>query len=173
MDATRTLVAQHRVIEALFVEVASEGRRRARSSLVSRLAEEIIAHLAAEEAVFYPAVRRAFKDLPGAGGLGGDEHRFLRIELRTVLKTSVGHPSFGERITALQTLFAEHVRGQEAEVFPRVVRLVSEAKRVALGAEILASRPHVWMVTTEGKTPIHAVGDWPLRSRVSVLLGAG
>ncbi|MGA7124007.1 MAG: hemerythrin domain-containing protein, partial [Polyangiaceae bacterium] len=67
MDATLTLVEQHRVIEGLFDEVAREGRRRARSSLVSSLAEELIAHLAAEETVFYPAVRRVLDELPAAG----------------------------------------------------------------------------------------------------------
>ena len=172
MDATLALVAQHRVIEGLFDEVAYEARRRARSCLVSRLAEELIAHLAAEEAVFYPAVRRVLEASPDAGGPDRDEHFFLRTELRSVLKTTVGDPSFDERIAALRALFAEHVRSEEAELFPRVVRAVSEAQRHALGAEILASRPHVWIVTTEGKTAIDASGEWALRSRVSLLLGA-
>ncbi len=173
MDATLALVEQHRVIEGLFDEVAREGRRRARSSLISRLAEELIAHLAAEETVFYPAVRRVLEEVPEAGPLGGDEHLLLRIELRTVLKTSVSDRSFEGRIAALRTLFAEHVRREEVDLFPRVSRGVSDAQRDVLGEEILASRPHVWIVTAEGKTPRPAVGDWRLRSRVSVLLGAG
>jgi hemerythrin superfamily protein len=170
MDATLALVAQHRAIEALFQEVAHERRRRARSSLVSRLAEELIAHLAAEEAVFYPAVRRALDRLPDDHDRGCDEHLLLRIELRGVLKTSAGDPSFGERIATLRALFADHVHDEETDLFPRVMRAVPEAEREALGAEILASRPHVWIVTTEGKTPVQGAGDWALRSRVSVLL---
>lgn len=173
MDATLTLVEQHRVIEGLFDEVAREGRRRARSSLVSSLAEELIAHLAAEETVFYPAVRRVLDELPAAGAVGGDEHLLLRIELRTLLKTSVGDWSFDERIAALRTLFAEHVRREEVNLFPRVSRGVSAAQRDVLGEEILASRPHVWIVTTEGEKPRDAANDWRLRSRVSVVLGAG
>ncbi len=170
MDATLALVAQHRVIEQLFDEIAYAARRRARSSFVSRLAEELIAHLAAEEAVFYPAVRCVLDELPDEGGRGGDEHLFLRAELRNVLKTNVGDPSFRERIAVLRALFGEHVRSEEADLFPRVVRAVSQAERDALGAEILASRPHVWIVTTEGKMPVDAGGE--LRSRLTLLLSA-
>ncbi len=173
MDATLALVAQHRAIEGLFDEVAGEGRRRARSSLVSRLAEELIAHLAAEEAVFYPSVRPFLEGLLDPSDLGRDEHLLLRTGLRTVLKTSAGDRAFGERIAALQVLFAEHVRREEGVFFPRVVRALSEAQRDVLGEEILASRPHVWIVTTEGKAPLYAERQWPLRSRVSVLLSAG
>ncbi|MGA7119666.1 MAG: hypothetical protein WBY94_06180, partial [Polyangiaceae bacterium] len=102
-----------------------------------------------------------------------DEHLLLRIELRTLLKTSVGDRSFDERIAALRTLFAEHVRREEVDLFPRVSRGVSAAQRDVLGEEILASRPHVWIVTTEGEKPRDAANDWRLRSRVSVVLGAG
>jgi hemerythrin superfamily protein len=172
MDATLALVAQHRAIETLFEETARESRRRARSCLVSRLAEELIAHLAAEETVFYPAVRRLLDQSPHAEGRACGEHGLLRAALRAVLESSVGASSFGERIAALRGLFEQHVRDEEADLFPRVVRAVTEDQRDALGSEILSSRPHVWIVTTEGKMPLNAGGEWGPRSGVSVLLSA-
>ena len=46
MKATRILIAQHRAIEALFEELARETRRTSRARAASRLAEELIAHMA-------------------------------------------------------------------------------------------------------------------------------
>ena len=166
MDATRALAVQHRTIEALFEDVAHKTRRRGRTTAVSRLAEELIAHLAAEETVFYPAVRRALDEDDEASDQVRDEHLAMRTELRRVLATNVADASFVERIDALRGYFAQHVRGEEAELFPRVVRVVSEAGREILGAEILASRPPVWIVTAEGRTPVRKDEDWARRSRV-------
>jgi hemerythrin superfamily protein len=166
MDATRALAVQHRTIEALFDDVAHETRRRGRASAVSRLTEELVAHLTAEENVFYPAVRRAFDEEDETSDRVRDEHLALRIELRRVLETSVGAASFAERIGTLRGCFAKHVRDEEAELFPRVVRAVSEAAREILGAEILASRPPIWIVTTEGGAHAPAGEDWGARRRV-------
>lgn len=166
MDAIRALIAQHRAIEALFDDVARETRRRARASAVSRLAEELIAHLAAEEAVFYPAIRPALDERGDAPSPGNGEHLLLRIELRRVLGTNVGAATFEERMGALRALFAQHVKDEEAEIFPRVLRAVPEAQRAALGADILASRPPVWIVTTENHGLEGSSGDWALRSQI-------
>jgi hemerythrin superfamily protein len=170
MDATCALVAQHRVIEALFEDVAHRTRRRARAGAVSRLAEELIAHLAAEETIFYPAVRDALDEAADTSERGRDEHLLLRIELRRILETTVGKPSFGERIEALRALFAEHVYAEETDLFPRVVSAVSEAQRELLGAEILASRPPVWIVTTEARARVRSGSEWAMRSRVCLVV---
>jgi hemerythrin superfamily protein len=167
MDAIRVLVAQHRAIDALFDEVERETRRRARASAISRLAEELIAHMAAEEAVFYPAARRILDAAEGSARCR-DEHLMLRIELRRVLETGVAEPSFVARIEALRALFEEHVSEEEAELFPRVERSVPKAELEVWGAEILASRPKVWIVTTEARTPMPSTQPWALRSRVSL-----
>jgi hemerythrin superfamily protein len=177
MDAILALVDQHRAIESLFDEMARETRRRVRDSLVSRLAEELIAHLIAEEAVFDPASRDAggsgrpawSKAGPtaDAGDPRRDGHLLLRIGLRRVLERRAGDASFDERIETLRLLFEEHAFDQEAVVFPRLMGGVSEAEREALGAEILASRPPVWVVTTEGRERVHsASAEWSARSQV-------
>jgi hemerythrin superfamily protein len=168
MDAIRVLVAQHRAIEALFEEVEHEKRRRARASATSRLAEELIAHMAAEEAVFYPAARRVLDAGAEGSARDRDEHLLLRMELRRMLETGVAEASFAERIEALRALFEQHVREEEAELFPRVVGAVAAAQREMWGAEILASRPKVWVVTTEGHPPMQSSGQWASRSHVSL-----
>ncbi|MBV9949510.1 MAG: hemerythrin domain-containing protein [Myxococcales bacterium] len=167
MNATRVLVAQHRAIEALFDEVELETRRRPRASAVSRLAEELIAHMAAEEAVFYPAVAQALGPAP-EGDPSGDEHLLLRVELRRVLETSVSDRTFRERVQVLRELFERHVADEERKLFPRVAASLPDTQLELLGAEILASRPPVWIVSTEGRALVDAGGRWALRSSVSL-----
>lgn len=67
MKATSILIAQHRAIEELFQALARETRRQALARTASRLAEELIAHMAGEEAIFYPAVRRVLGEDIGPG----------------------------------------------------------------------------------------------------------
>jgi hypothetical protein len=142
MNAIRVLVSQHRAIEALFEELACETRRNARVRAASRLAEDMIAHLAGKEAVFYPAARRAL-------GVKIEENVMLRTQLRRVLATSVHDAAFRPRSEALRLIFEHHVESDETDLFPRVERALGVAELEALGAGLEASRPPVWMVMTE------------------------
>jgi iron-sulfur cluster repair protein YtfE (RIC family) len=168
MSATRVLVGQHRAIAALFADVVREARRHGRARAVAHLAEELIAHMAAEEAVFYPTVRRAL----GADGAIArrlrDEHLELRVQLRRVLETDVGHPSFRDRFHELRALFGQHVRAEEMHLFPSVEAAMGRAELEVLGAQVLASRPAVWIVTAESRPPATPAESWPVRSRVSL-----
>jgi hypothetical protein len=176
MKATRILIAQHRAIEALFEELARETRRTSRARAASRLAEELIAHMAGEEAIFYPAVRRVLgsslrawdtplvapsdreRTLDGTGVEGSpvDTHFMLRVQLRRVLATRVQDPAFEPRSEALRLLFAHHVEAEETSIFPRVEAEVADSHLETLGADVLGSRPPIWVVTTEGRALIHS-----------------
>lgn len=150
MNATRVLVAQHQAIAALFDDIAHETRRHAKARAVSRVAEELIAHMAGEEAVFYPAARRILGEDAEIAARACEEHVALRVELRRVLATSVSDASFEERLAALRSLFERHVAEEERGLFPRVERALAADALEQLGAEVLASRPPIWIVTTEG-----------------------
>jgi hypothetical protein len=181
MKATRILIAQHRAIEALFEELARETRRTSRARAASRLAEELIAHMAGEEAIFYPAVRRVLgsslrawdtplaapsdagpsdreRTLDGTGVDGSpvDTHFMLRVQLRRVLATRVQDPAFEPRSEALRLLFAHHVEAEETSIFPRVEAEVADSQLETLGTDVLGSRPPIWVVTTEGRALIHS-----------------
>jgi len=165
MKATCILIAQHRAIEALFEELARETRRTARARAASRLAEELIAHMAGEEAIFYPAVWRVLgRDLRSwesrpstpSDGTPADEpavdpHFMLRVQLRRVLATRVQEPAFEPRCEALRLLFAQHVEAEETALFPRVEAALADSQLETLGADVLESRPPIWVVTTEAR----------------------
>ena len=166
MNATHLLMAQHRAIEALFDDVAHETRRPQRARAASRLTEELIAHMAAEEMIFYPAARAVLARTRGPGDVGGrvpDEHFMLRVQLRRVLATSLHTPAFTPRFEALRTLFSHHVQAEETEIFPRVEATVSASRLESLGAEVEGSRPPIWIVTTETHTAMLPTRDRVMR----------
>lgn len=170
MNATRVLAAQHQAIEALFDEIGHEVRRNVRTRLAARIAEELIAHMAAEEAVFYPAARRALPDDGDADAVAhlADEHVTLRVQLRRVLAASVDEPAFEEHLVSLRMLFERHVREEERTIFPAVERALGAGELELLGAEVLASRPPVWIVTTDRHAPERQGAGLRLGSRVSL-----
>jgi hypothetical protein len=162
MNATRILVAQHRAIAALFDDVAHE-RGRARARAVSRLAEELIAHMSAEQSVFYPPVLRAIARRPGQPVATGDVHLPMRVQLRRVLECKIGHPSLDENVSALRALFDQHVADEEGGLFPAAEVALDAGDLELLGGEVLASRPPVWIVTTEGRQLVQSTDGWSLR----------
>jgi hemerythrin superfamily protein len=163
MNATRLLTAQHRAIETLFEDVAGETRRGVRARAASRLTEELIAHMAAEETLFYPAARGALGQGMRAGGeRAPDRHFMLRAQLRRVLQTGIHTPAFKPRFEALRTLFAHHVDDEENDVFPQVDAALTASVLAELGHAIEAARPRVWIVTPEANAsmfPMHAAWE--------------
>jgi len=143
MTVTRVLAEQHRVIAHLFGALSCEADDRGRERLFSRLAEELIAHMAVVAAVFLPAVEQLLGEQPP------DVHAAVRLELRRLLETDLADPSFALRVEAARMRFEEHVREEEGVLFPWLERTASPEQLDALAAVLSKSRPPVWIVTTE------------------------
>jgi hemerythrin superfamily protein len=167
MTAPQILIAQHRAIEALFAELADETRAGLRARLSARLAEEMIAHMAGEEAVFYPAARQALRGQRVSLD-ARDQKLTLRLQLRRFLETNESDESFASRLATLREVFDRHVLTQERELFPRVEAILGTAEVEALGLEVLASRPPVWIVMSEGQARFASSGSRTARARVSL-----
>ncbi|MGH7271131.1 MAG: hemerythrin domain-containing protein [Polyangiaceae bacterium] len=168
MNAPGILIGQHRAIRDLFQEITAEAIGHVRGRLASWLAEEIIAHMAGEEAFLYPAARRA---LPGErSALEGarDRDLALRLQLRRFLGTSFDDPTFNTRLEILREVFDEHVQYEETELFPRLDTAMGTEALESLGVQALASRPPIWIVTTEGQPLARPRDTGARRVRVSL-----
>jgi hemerythrin superfamily protein len=175
MNASRALVAQHRVIGALFDEVDRGPRRSQRVRALSRLAEELVVHIAAEEGVFYPVARSLARREPGfPPGVArpGKQHVRVRMLLRRVLELRVGDVMFAHALSELRAAFARHVWAQESTLFPLVEGALGEDQRNALDSEVLAARPAVWLVTTEGGAFDSSLEEWGVRNTISLPMPA-
>jgi len=145
MTVTRILAEQHRAIAHLFAALSCQMDRDGRERLSSRLAEELIAHMAVEAAVFLPAVERYLGEQPP------DLHAAVRLDLRRLLETDPGDPSFALHVQAARMRFDEHVCEEEGVLFPWLERSVPPAELDTLAALLSKSRPPVWIVMTEGR----------------------
>jgi iron-sulfur cluster repair protein YtfE (RIC family) len=136
--ATRVLVGQHRSIKALLEEVANKPPRAALLRLVATVGEELMAHLSAEEAIFYPA---ANKELLGANAEPvRQDHFLLRLRLRAVLQASASGAPIDGPVAALRRVFSHHVSVEEGQVFPRLETAIGAERLAAIGS-LLADRP--------------------------------
>lgn len=145
MSVTRVLTHQHRAIARLFFALARAEDRDEREQLSSRLAEELIAHMAVEAGVFRPAVEELL------GEQAWDVHVAVRVELRRLLETDPADPAFPQRVESARMRFEEHVREEEESLFPRLERSMTPEQLGALAAQVAKSRPPVWIVAPEGR----------------------
>jgi hemerythrin-like domain-containing protein len=136
--ATAVLARQHRSIDELLEMLVAPPSRGAANRLAAEAGEQIMAHLATEEAVFYPAAQSVLGGRDAERGR--HDHLLVRLRLRNVLNASSTGGSLHESATALRRAFLRHVRLEELEVFPYVERALGPEKLRALG-EKLGARP--------------------------------
>lgn len=112
---------------------ASDPRERA--ALAAEAGDQLAVHVAAEEDVFYPALRAGYS----YGELAEfvDDHAALKSLLAELIGLAADDPSFEARLRALRTHVEHHHAEEEARVFPAVRRGVGTEHREALGRDIL------------------------------------
>lgn len=126
--ATDLLVHHHRKVEKLF-ERLQEPKVEFDATL-RELADDLSAHIAIEEKLFYPAVRTLNVDIVLEGL---EEHAMGRFELKRLLGTMATDASLKVRIKALKELMTNHHQEEEKDLFPKVRKSMSEAAQVKLG----------------------------------------
>jgi hemerythrin-like domain-containing protein len=131
MKATALLKQQHREVESIF-ETLEKGADDA-ASQVLELANNLAAHMAIEQNLFYPAVR----DIDGKMVAESyEEHAIAELALKRLLSTAGDDPSFAAKVTALKELIEHHVEEEEEELFPNVEDSMDAEQLEALGGEM-------------------------------------
>jgi hypothetical protein len=131
MKATQLLAKQHRKVEATFEMIESAGGDPA--ELVRALADDLAAHMAIEQQLFYPTVREIEAQLVDASY---EEHAVAELELKRLLKTSPGDPQFRARVAVLKELIVGHVEREEKSLFHAVENALSVPQLEQLGARL-------------------------------------
>ena len=129
MNATRLLEQQHREVEALFAKLEMGGKD-ARAT-AKELAQNLLAHMVIEQAIFYPDVNEADED-----GVheAYEEHHIARTQINRLLATEADDETFKAKVIALKELIEHHVKEEEKELFPKVRKKIPEERLTTLGA---------------------------------------
>ncbi len=114
MKATTLLKKQHRVVEGLFKKLGGSAPKK---ELLRELANNLAAHMAIEQEIFYPAIKEIDEDMVLESF---EEHALAEIALKRLLATNPKDDSFEARVTATKELIAHHVDEEEEDLFPKV-----------------------------------------------------
>lgn len=137
-DAIELLSADHdetRRDFELYAQLVDDGADAGeRAELASDLCLKLMAHMAAEEAIFYPALRSAI----GAEDLLDEatvEHASARDLIEQILSMGPDEPLYDARMKVLSESIEHHVREEEGELFPQA-RQARGLDLVRLGEQI-------------------------------------
>lgn len=137
-DALELLIEQHDTIDQMIAQLIDTQVSYERKALLFRtLADTIAAHVAAEETIFYPAVRAKGADRLIEESV--DDHAAIRRELAELVLSELDDPRFTAKLQILQVQLEHHARDhEEALLFPRVRKLMSSEELAELGAQMSA-----------------------------------
>jgi hemerythrin superfamily protein len=172
--ATDLLISQHRLVEKLLDRVESANGSTA--SLLGQIADNLAAHIAIEEQLFYPAVRKLDNDIILEGL---EEHAMGRFALKRLLATRAKDASLKARLKALQELMVNHHKEEENDLFPKVNRSMSNDALRALGTKMKAlfdaemKRGHEAVLATFDDVPGRAARSTPAKKRTPARAAAG
>jgi hemerythrin superfamily protein len=135
MKATTLLERQHRHVETIFEKLDAAANHKNRKALVEALANELAAHMAIEQDLFYPRVRVVSDELVGESF---EAHAIAEFALKRLLATEPDDPAFLARVATLEDLVDHHVDEEEGELFPAVEKKFDEEELEEMGRQMKA-----------------------------------
>jgi hemerythrin superfamily protein len=130
-DALELIKSDHREVDALFAKALDEGTPAAqRRAAIAKVVQALTVHAEMEEAIFYPALRKAGgKDERDSVLEAAEEHGVVKDLIAKIEQSRGRDETLTAKVTVLQELVHHHVQEEEGTIF-------GEARR-ALGAERL------------------------------------
>ncbi|UQA61473.1 hemerythrin domain-containing protein [Polyangium aurulentum] len=125
MKATDLLKNQHREVEELFRQLEGAEDESARTALRLELANNLAAHAAIEEEIFYPATMEALES-NGRIREGLEEHALAEFALYRLMQVSPMDETFSAKVSALKELVKHHVEEEESEILPQAESAMGE-----------------------------------------------
>ena len=135
MKATTLLTRQHRKVEAIFKKL--ENGRVDPMPLLEELSNDLAAHMAIEQEIFYPAVKAVDEDLVLEAF---EEHSLAELALKRLLATGPEDTSFKARVVATKELIEHHVKEEEGPIFKLGKTVFSKEEAVEIGERFLAAK---------------------------------
>jgi hemerythrin-like domain-containing protein len=148
MKATTLLEQQHKRVKLIFKKL--ENGRAEAGPLLTELANDLVAHMAIEHEIFYPAVEALDRDLISEAF---EEHALGEIALKRLLSTDPEDENFKARVVAAKELIEHHVKEEEEELFPKVEKKLGDERLEELGKQMKARFNEVREAGYEASVP--------------------
>ena len=135
INVIELLKADHALVNQLFEQAEATSDTRELQQIFSHIYKELTLHTAAEENVFYPAVRN-HADTSGLVAESYEDHAEAK---QIMLDISVLKPepvAYKAKLEQLKAAITHHVTEEEGELFPKVERHMDTAALVTLAKEV-------------------------------------
>lgn len=175
MNAVELLETDHRKVRALFKQLEQTEEDDRKVALAQQICRELSLHAECEEAIFYPAARKALgaesDDMLDEAAV---EHRTLKTLMAEIDGTSPADPFFDANLTVLKEYVEHHVKEEEREMFPLVAggKLDLDALGVRLAEkkaqlQARAGEPRAPRAGTKARVHLPAIGKSVARSKTA------
>jgi hemerythrin superfamily protein len=134
MNAIELLESQHREVEEIFESIQKTKKASAKEDLFVELADKLAIHAAIEEHVFYPSVKAKRTEDILLESL--EEHLAIKRVLADLMQIDGEDETFDAKIKVLKEEVEHHVGEEERELFPKVLKLMSEDELEAIGEQM-------------------------------------
>nr|AYM53196.1 cation-binding protein [Melittangium boletus] len=140
MDAITLLKQQHREVEDLFEKfekACDSGRDDAvLMELFARIADNLAAHCAIEEKIFYPSVY--VDDTADKLREAVEEHLSAKRVIADLLDMQPSDERFKAKMSVLKEEILHHVEEEESSLFKRVRKMLTRSELTVLGEQLQA-----------------------------------
>ena len=136
-DTLALLKLHHALVEDLFDKFEKAKTEKQKATLAEQICTELTIHAQIEEEIFYPAVREAIgeDDLMDEADI---EHAGAKDLIAQIEASAPGEDHFDAKVTVLSEYIKHHVKEEESEMFPKVLKSDLDLKE--LGAEMGARK---------------------------------
>ena len=122
MDAIGMLTADHKKVQKAFKDfekLKEGGSKRGRSDIVRQTCADLTVHTMIEEEIFYPAARKAIKDMDVMDE-ATVEHAGAKELIAQLESMQPGDDLYDAKFTVLGESVNHHIREEQNEMFPKV-----------------------------------------------------
>jgi hemerythrin superfamily protein len=119
-DLVDVLIHDHRGIEEMFGDVATEPGAEQRRRLANAIVAELVRHTVAEEQYLYPTVRRVLPEGDRIADHEIHDHSEAEADMKRLEGLDATDPDFEFVLTRLMTEMRQHMLEEEVDLFPRL-----------------------------------------------------
>ena len=129
MDAIALLKKDHKQVKELFrrFEQVGERAQKKKHEIGSQILDELDAHAAIEEEIFYPAVAtKAPKDLKDTLLEGIQEHHVVHVLINELRAMDGSEEEYAPKLTVLIENVEHHIEEEESELLPEAKKVLGD-----------------------------------------------
>jgi len=131
----------HEKVKTLFRDFESAEESKEKGHIVQQAIAELEVHAAAEEKVFYPAVRKDSPDAASNLDESLEEHHVMRLLIEELKVMSPEDERFDAKFTVMAENVRHHIKEEESELFARA--RTGDLNLNDLGKKLLAAKSSV------------------------------